>query len=94
MIIVDAWILTAGVNNGVANLIGEGISHYRLLKEHPKPVTCIGLAQWGSITEEARRELKEASPVRVVFERIEHFIDDRCVLSLGLSDRNENDSTN
>ena len=70
---LDAWILTAGVKNGVANLIGEGISQYRVLKEHPKLVTCIGLAQWGCITEEARIELKNASPVRVIYRLKSYF---------------------
>ncbi|UJR11208.1 hypothetical protein I4U23_015389 [Adineta vaga] len=58
----DAWILTAGVNNGVANLIGEGISQYRVLKQHPKNITCIGLTQWGSLTEQTRMMLKQNSP--------------------------------
>ncbi|CAF0983658.1 unnamed protein product [Adineta ricciae] len=58
----DAWILTAGVNNGVANLIGEGISQYRVLKQHPKSIICIGLTQWGSLTERTRLELKQTTP--------------------------------
>ncbi|CAF1475583.1 unnamed protein product, partial [Adineta steineri] len=55
----DAWILTAGVNNGVANLIGEGISQYSILKQSSKSITCIGLTQWGSITEQTRMKLKQ-----------------------------------
>ncbi|CAF1427263.1 unnamed protein product [Adineta steineri] len=54
-----AWILTAGVNNGVANLVGEGISQYRILKQYSKPITCIALTQWGSIAEQTRMELKQ-----------------------------------
>jgi len=61
--ILDAWILTAGINNGVSKLVGEGISHYRLLREYPNKVKCIGMTMWGTINENTRLELKHASYV-------------------------------
>ncbi|UJR29010.1 hypothetical protein I4U23_010228 [Adineta vaga] len=57
----DAWILTAGVNNGVSKLVGEGISHYRLLREYSNKVKCIGMTMWGTVNEHTRLELKTAS---------------------------------
>lgn len=59
----DAWILTAGLNNGISKLVGEGISQYRLLKRHPKQVVCIGMTMWGSINEKTRIELKKLREV-------------------------------
>ncbi|CAF0870280.1 unnamed protein product, partial [Didymodactylos carnosus] len=56
-----AWILTAGLNNGVSKLVGEGISRYRLLAKHPKRVTAIGLTMWGSLTDDTRELLNEHS---------------------------------
>jgi hypothetical protein len=47
-----------GVNNGVSKLIGEGISHYRLLRENSDKVKCIGLMTWGALDENTRTELK------------------------------------
>ncbi|CAF1197338.1 unnamed protein product [Adineta steineri] len=55
----NAWILTTGINNGVSKLIGEGISHYRLLKANPNKIVCIGLTKWGTINGSTRFELKE-----------------------------------
>lgn len=43
--------------------MGEGILHYRLLRDHSKLVKCIGMTMWSTISEEARRELKENSKV-------------------------------
>ncbi|CAF1359602.1 unnamed protein product, partial [Rotaria sp. Silwood1] len=57
----DAWILTAGIDNGISKLVGEGISHYRLLQEYPNKVKCIGMTMWGTINEDTRLELKSVS---------------------------------
>ncbi|CAF0929325.1 unnamed protein product [Adineta steineri] len=57
----SAWILTTGINNGVSKLIGEGISHYRLLKANPNKIICIGLTKWGTINESTRFELKHTT---------------------------------
>ncbi|CAF2738053.1 unnamed protein product [Rotaria sp. Silwood2] len=59
--LTNAWILTAGINNGVSKLVGEGISHYRLLQEYPNKVKCIGMTMWGTINENTRLEFKNAS---------------------------------
>ncbi|CAF1002638.1 unnamed protein product [Adineta steineri] len=57
----NAWILTTGINNGVSKLIGEGISHYRLLKANPNKIVCIGLTKWGTINESTRFEMKHTT---------------------------------
>ncbi|UJR07511.1 hypothetical protein I4U23_011800 [Adineta vaga] len=57
----DTWILTAGVSNGVSKLIGEGISHYRLLREYPSRVKCIGMTMWGTVNDSNRFELKHST---------------------------------
>ncbi|CAF0984122.1 unnamed protein product [Adineta steineri] len=57
----NAWILTTGINNGASKLIGEGISHYRLLKSNPNKTVCIGLTKWGTINESTRFELKHTT---------------------------------
>lgn len=62
-IYLDAWILTAGINNGVSKLVGEGISHHHLLHEYTNKATCIGMTTWGTINEDARKSLKEQSSV-------------------------------
>ncbi|CAF3258135.1 unnamed protein product [Rotaria sp. Silwood2] len=57
----NAWILTAGVNNGISKLVGEGISHYRLLREYSIKVKCIGMTMWSTIDDNTRLDLKNAS---------------------------------
>ncbi|CAF1034271.1 unnamed protein product [Adineta steineri] len=57
----NAWILTTGINNGVSKLVGEGISHYRLLKADPNKIVCIGLTKWGTINGRTRFDLKNAN---------------------------------
>ncbi|CAF1014905.1 unnamed protein product [Adineta ricciae] len=57
----DTWILTAGISNGVSKLVGEGISHYRLLREYPNRVKCIGMTMWGTVNESTRFELKHST---------------------------------
>ncbi|CAF3511447.1 unnamed protein product [Rotaria sp. Silwood1] len=57
----NAWILTAGINNGISKLVGEGISHYRVLREYSIKVKCIGMTMWSTINDNARLELKNAS---------------------------------
>ncbi|CAF1238406.1 unnamed protein product [Adineta steineri] len=57
----NAWILTTGINNGVSKLVGEGISHYRLLKANPNKIVCIGLTKWGTINGRTRFDLKNAN---------------------------------
>ncbi len=59
----DAWILTMGANNGVSKLIGEGISHYRLLREYSDKVKCIGLIMLEVLDESTRSELRHPTLV-------------------------------
>ncbi|CAF1531709.1 unnamed protein product, partial [Rotaria sordida] len=56
-----AWILTAGINNVVSKLIGEGISRYRFLRGYQDEVKCIGLTMWGTVNEYTRYELKRST---------------------------------
>ncbi len=60
---LDAWILTTGINNGVSKLVGEGVAHFRLLKEDSTKMKCIGLTMWGTVNESTRFELKRATNV-------------------------------
>jgi hypothetical protein len=60
---LDAWILTAGISNGVSKLVGEGISHYCLLRECPNKVKCIGMTMWGTTNENTRLQLKKETNV-------------------------------
>ncbi|CAF3953944.1 unnamed protein product, partial [Rotaria magnacalcarata] len=57
----NAWILTTGIDNGISKLVGEGISHYSLLREYPNKVKCIGMTMWGTINENTRLRLKHTS---------------------------------
>ncbi|CAF0930453.1 unnamed protein product [Adineta steineri] len=57
----NAWLLTTGINNGVSKLIGEGISHYHLLKANLNKIVCIGLTKWGTVNESTRFELKHTT---------------------------------
>ncbi|CAM4808551.1 unnamed protein product [Rotaria magnacalcarata] len=59
-IVTNAWILTNGVNNGVSKLVGEGISHYQLLRENPNKVICIGMTMWGTINDNTHLVLKNS----------------------------------
>ncbi|CAF4362659.1 unnamed protein product, partial [Rotaria sp. Silwood2] len=48
------WIITSGLNNGAAKLIGEGVARLRALVHKKRYVTLIGMAWWGNIAEKAR----------------------------------------
>ncbi|CAF3003367.1 unnamed protein product, partial [Rotaria sp. Silwood2] len=61
VITTNAWILTNGVDNGVAKLVGECISYHCLLTEISKKIKCIGLTMWGTVTEDMRCRLKYES---------------------------------
>jgi hypothetical protein len=41
--ISDTWIITAGLDNGVSELVGEGIAYYRELREYPNRVKFNGM---------------------------------------------------
>lgn len=47
----------------MSKLVGEGIAHYRLLREDTSKVKCIGLTMWGTVNETTRIELKRATIV-------------------------------
>ncbi|UJR23620.1 hypothetical protein I4U23_026606 [Adineta vaga] len=49
------WIITSGLNNGAAKLIGEGISRLRALTDTKKSSTLLGISWWGNITRKTRR---------------------------------------
>lgn len=55
MIISGTWIITSGLNNGAARLIGEGISRLRALTDTKESPTVIGISWWGNVTEKTRQ---------------------------------------
>ena len=55
MNILGTWIITSGLNNGAARLIGEGISRFRALTDTKKSATLIGMSWWGNVTRKTRK---------------------------------------
>jgi len=56
----DGWILSTGLNSGVAKIVGEAISQAETLKSgRDWKITSIGLTKWGTLTEETRNLLSE-----------------------------------
>lgn len=51
---IETWIITSGLNNGAAKLIGEGVARIRALSHKKQDVTLLGIAWWGNIAEKAR----------------------------------------
>ncbi|CAF0820629.1 unnamed protein product [Adineta steineri] len=49
------WIITSGLNNGVARLVGEGISQFQALTDTKQSTTLLGISWWGKITRKTRR---------------------------------------
>ena len=56
--ISDVWVLTTGLNAGVAKFIGQGIKHHRLLNETVSEPTVIGMTSWGTIPAQTRSSLE------------------------------------
>lgn len=52
------WVLTTGLNAGVAKFIGQGIKRHKLLNENASKPTVIGMTSWGTIPEQTRASLK------------------------------------
>jgi Cu/Ag efflux protein CusF len=48
--------------------MGEGLSHYRELRENSDRLKCIGMTMWGTVNEATRMELKDCSEVNFTFE--------------------------
>ncbi|CAF1229219.1 unnamed protein product [Rotaria sordida] len=55
----DGWILTTGLNSGIAKLVGEAILQDRILNDRSKDVVSIGLTKWGTLPETTRNQLSE-----------------------------------
>ncbi|CAF4423829.1 unnamed protein product, partial [Rotaria magnacalcarata] len=53
------WIITSGLNNGAAKLIGEGVDRLRALVNKKPSMTLLGMAWWGNIAEKARAMVLE-----------------------------------
>jgi len=53
------WIITSGLNNGTAKLIGEGVARLRALTDTKQQVILLGMAWWGNIAENARTMVLE-----------------------------------
>ena len=56
---LGTWMITSGLNNGTAKLIGEGVGRLRALTENKQNVTLVGMAWWGNIAEKARTMVLE-----------------------------------
>jgi hypothetical protein len=52
--LIGTWIITSGLNNGAAKLIGEGIDRLRALTDTKQPTTLLGISWWGNVTEKTR----------------------------------------
>ena len=53
-IISGTWIITSGLNNGAARLIGIGIDRLRALTGTKEPTTLLGISWWGNVAERTR----------------------------------------
>jgi hypothetical protein len=54
MNILGTWIITTGLNNGAARLIGESISRRRALTDRKESTTLLGISWWGNVTKKTR----------------------------------------
>jgi hypothetical protein len=52
--LIGTWIITSGLNNGAAKLIGEGIDRLRALTDTQQPTVLLGISWWGNVTEKTR----------------------------------------
>ena len=44
---LDAWVITAGTNEGVVKVVGEALKNYRYKsRKHSLDVPCIGIGSW------------------------------------------------
>ena len=57
--ISGTWIITSGLNNGAARLIGESISRRRALTDTKESTTLLGISWWGNVTKKTRRMVLE-----------------------------------
>jgi hypothetical protein len=57
--ISGTWIITSGLNNGAARLIGEGIGRLRALTDTKESTTLLRISWWGNVTEKTRRMVLE-----------------------------------
>ncbi|CAM4967793.1 unnamed protein product [Rotaria socialis] len=48
------WILTAGLNSGVVNLVGQAISEAKVMHCNLKNIVSIGFTKWGSLSQDVR----------------------------------------
>jgi len=53
------WIITSGLNNGAARLIGESINRRRALTDANENITLLGISWWGNVTKRTRRLVLE-----------------------------------
>ncbi len=48
LLLIEAWIITAGTNAGVVREVGEALHKYRYKNlQHDLEVPCIGIGSWG-----------------------------------------------
>ncbi|CAM4831903.1 unnamed protein product [Rotaria magnacalcarata] len=76
------WIITSGLNNGAAKLIGEGVDRLRALVNKKPSMTLLGMAWWGNIAEKARAMVLELQNEESRRENIPFRFDDKDTHSL------------
>lgn len=52
--ILGTWIITSGLNNGAARLIGIGIDRLRALTDTKERAILLGISWWGNVAERTR----------------------------------------
>ncbi|CAF1427644.1 unnamed protein product [Rotaria sordida] len=53
------WVITAGLNNGAAKLIGEGVSRLRALSGKQANAILLGIAWWSNLSMKTRKILSK-----------------------------------
>jgi len=50
LILIGAWIVSGGTHAGVMQHVGEAVRNHTLAQGNKKPITAIGIASWGCIS--------------------------------------------
>ena len=48
--LIGAWIVTGGTHAGVMKHVGEAVRNHTLAQGNKKPISAIGIAPWGCIS--------------------------------------------
>jgi len=64
--VLDAWIVTGGMNFGVMKIVGEAVRNYTLTHSNKKPIVAIGTPPWGCINNRQQLINSQVSCVSVI----------------------------